>query len=157
LIPCSVRHGRLPAAYRFMAVVRGRPSGLPGPGVNPPVCEPAHSCELSFKHSLQLWLALRQYGGPEEEDGLSNLLTLIAQRRVGNRPGRIEPRAIKRRPQAYPLLTKSRRSARIDVRKNGHAKHTKQVPFKPCLISRLSSCGEHNASGYLVGTQDGYG
>jgi hypothetical protein len=59
--------------------------------------------ELSFKHSLQLWLALRQYGSPEEEDDLSNLLTLIAQRRVGNRPGRIEPRAIKRRPQAYPL------------------------------------------------------
>ncbi|MGV8886623.1 MAG: IS4 family transposase [Pseudomonas sp.] len=81
--------------------------------------------ELSFKHSLQLWLALRQYGSPEEEDGLSNLLTLIAQRRVGNRPGRIEPRAIKRRPQAYPLLTKSRRSARADVRKNGHAKHVK--------------------------------
>jgi hypothetical protein len=81
--------------------------------------------ELSFKHSLQLWLALRQYGSPEEEEGLSNLLTLIAQRRVGSRPGRIEPRAIKRRPQAYPLLTKSRRSARADVRKNGHAKHVK--------------------------------
>ncbi|MHC8394309.1 IS4 family transposase [Pseudomonas sp. LB3P93] len=81
--------------------------------------------ELSFKHSLQLWLALRQYGSPEDEDGLSNLLMLIAQRRVGNRPGRIEPRAIKRRPQAYPLLTKPRRSARADVRKNGHPKHVK--------------------------------
>ncbi|APC15415.1 hypothetical protein BLL42_06625 [Pseudomonas frederiksbergensis] len=67
--------------------------------------------ELSFKHSLQLWLALRQYRGLEDEDGLSDLLMLIAQRRVGNRPGRIEPRAIKRRPQAYPLLTKPRRSA----------------------------------------------
>jgi hypothetical protein len=81
--------------------------------------------ELSFKHSLQLWLALRQYGSPEDEDGLSNLLMLIAQRRVGNRPGRIEPRAIKRRPRAYPLLTKPRRSARADVRKNGHPKHIK--------------------------------
>jgi hypothetical protein len=30
-----------------MAVVRGRPSGLPVHGVNPPVCEPAHSCHPS--------------------------------------------------------------------------------------------------------------
>lgn len=55
----------------------------------------------------------------------SVLPVLIAQKRVGNRPGRIEPRAIKRRPQAYPLLTQSRRSARADVKKNGHAKHVK--------------------------------
>ena len=65
------------------------------------------------------------YGSPEEEDVLSSLLTPIAQRRVGNRPGRIESRAIKRRPQAYPLLTKSSRSARADVRKKGHAKQVK--------------------------------
>ncbi|AHL36833.1 hypothetical protein CD58_03830 [Pseudomonas brassicacearum] len=81
--------------------------------------------ELSFKHSLQLWLALRQYGSGEKEAGMAHLLKLIAQRRVGNRPGRVEPRAIKRRPQAYPLLTKSRRSARADIRKHGHAKHVK--------------------------------
>lgn len=53
--------------------------------------------ELSFKHSLQLWLAMRQYGDPERDD-FSTLLRLIAQRRVGNRPSRIEPRAVKRRP-----------------------------------------------------------
>lgn len=81
--------------------------------------------ELSFKHSLQLWLALRQRGGCAEEDRLVDLLVLIAQRRVGKRPGRIEPRAIKRRPQAYPLLTKPRRSARAEVRKYGHPKHVK--------------------------------
>jgi len=81
--------------------------------------------ELSFKHSLQLWLALRQYGSADGEDEMSNLLMLVAQRRVGNRPGRIEPRAVKRRPQAYPLLTKPRRAARADVRKYGHPKHVK--------------------------------
>jgi hypothetical protein len=53
LTPCSVRHGRLPAAYRFMAVVRGRPSGLPGLGVNP-VCEPAHSCH-PFCFAAERW------------------------------------------------------------------------------------------------------
>jgi len=50
--------------------------------------------ELSFKHSLQLCLALRQYGVQEQEDQMLNLLELIAQKRVGRRPGRIEPRAI---------------------------------------------------------------
>lgn len=81
--------------------------------------------ELSFKHSLQLWLALRQRSYGEGEDRLADLLMLIAQRRVGNRPGRVEPRAIKRRPQAYPLLTKPRRSARAGIRKHGHPKHVK--------------------------------
>jgi len=35
-----------------------------------------------------------------------------AEQRVGNRPGRIEPRAVKRRPKSYPMLTKSRGLAR---------------------------------------------
>ncbi len=81
--------------------------------------------ELSFKHSLQLWLAWRQYGGLGEDDDMSNLLMLIAQKRVGNRPGRTEPRAIKRRPKPYPLLTKARTTARAEVRKNGHPKKVK--------------------------------
>jgi len=54
-----------------------------------------------------------------------NLLELIAQKRVGKRPGRIEPRAIKRRPKPYPMLMKTRRSARAEVRKNGHPKKVK--------------------------------
>lgn len=81
--------------------------------------------ELSFKHSLQLWLAWRQYGGLEEDDDMSNLFMLIAQKRVGKRPGRTEPRAIKRRPKPYPLLTKTRTTARAEVRKNGHPKKVK--------------------------------
>ncbi|MBO1540031.1 IS4 family transposase [Pseudomonas sp. OA65] len=81
--------------------------------------------ELSFKHSLQLCLALRQYGAQEQEDRLLNLLELIAQKRVGKRSGRIEPRAIKRRPKPYPMLMKTRRSARAEVRKNGHPKKVK--------------------------------
>jgi hypothetical protein len=81
--------------------------------------------ELSFKHSLQLCLALRQYRAQEQEDRLLNLLALIAQKRVGKRPGRIEPRAIKRRRKPYPMLMKTRRSARAEVRKNGHPKKVK--------------------------------
>jgi len=44
---------------------------------------------------------------------------------VGNRQGRIEPRAIKRRPKPYPLLTKTRKIAQEEIRENGHAKKLK--------------------------------
>ncbi|MDP2786576.1 MAG: IS4 family transposase, partial [Pseudomonadota bacterium] len=50
---------------------------------------------------------------------------LIAQQRVGNRPGRIEPRAVKRRAKPYPLLMKPRHQARNDVRRMGHPKKLK--------------------------------
>ncbi len=36
----------------------------------------------------------------------------LAAHRVGNRPDRIEPRAIKRRPKPHKLLTKPRKEAR---------------------------------------------
>lgn len=81
--------------------------------------------ELSFKHTLQLWVAWNQRGMGYEDDVLSELFALIAQQRVGNRPGRIEPRAIKRRPKPYPLLTKPRDQARAEVKKNGHPKKLK--------------------------------
>lgn len=81
---------------------------------------------LSFKHSLQLWLAW-SHGGPPGFDKANLLILygLIAQQRVGNRPGRIEPRAIKRRPKPYPLLMKPRPRARDDVRIYGHPKKLK--------------------------------
>lgn len=82
--------------------------------------------ELSFKHSLQLWLAWSQYASCSDYDEkLSILFVLITQQQVGNRRGRIEPRAIKRRPKPYPLLSKPRRIAREEVLKNGHPKKLK--------------------------------
>jgi hypothetical protein len=50
---------------------------------------------------------------------------LLASRQVGNRAGRIEPRAVKRRPKAYPLLMIPRAEARQAVMKNGHPKKMK--------------------------------
>jgi len=77
--------------------------------------------QLSFKHTLQLWNAWTHYGAGIHQDELpQGLLVLIAQQRVGNRPGRLEPRAIKRRPKPYPLLTNPRAIAREDVRTSGH-------------------------------------
>lgn len=82
--------------------------------------------QLSFKHALQLSLAWHYCGlsdGGEEQ--LLTLLVLIAHKRVGTRPGRIEPRAVKRRPKPYPLLLKPRQLARDTVIRFGHPKKLK--------------------------------
>ena len=77
--------------------------------------------QLSFKHSLQLWLAWRQCAPDTAVEGHPKLLALIARKRVGNRPGRIEPRAVKRRPKPLPLLSQPRQIARRTIR-NGREK-----------------------------------
>ena len=79
--------------------------------------------QISFKHALQLWLAC--YRQNMKGDALDVILVVMAQRKVGNRSGRREPRAMKRRPKAYPLLTKPRALAREEVIKNGHPKKLK--------------------------------
>ena len=76
--------------------------------------------KISFKHCLQLWLLWSQKADTSDDEQIYGLCMLMAQQRVGNRPGRIEPRAVKRRPKAYPLLTIPREQARKNVRKNGH-------------------------------------
>lgn len=79
---------------------------------------------LSFKHCLQLWQAWQQQLNSEVGDYLV-LFKLMAQKRVGNRPGRVEPRAVKRRPKAFPLLTKPRAEARQQVLDFGHPRKVK--------------------------------
>jgi DDE family transposase len=81
--------------------------------------------QLSFKHTLQIWIAWRQNGTGSDENKLTGLFILIAQQQVGNRPGRIEPRAVKRRPKPFPLLTKPRPIAREEIRIHGHPKKLK--------------------------------
>lgn len=75
--------------------------------------------QISFKHVLQIWLASLYQVDLLSEGQLCCLLHMMAQQRVGKRPGRIEPRAVKRRPKAFPLLTQPREQARENVRKNG--------------------------------------
>lgn len=75
---------------------------------------------LSFKHTLQLCLACRHLALQPGPEAVHALLRLIAQRRVGRRPGRVEPRAVKQRPKPFPLLTKRRHLAREEVRLHGH-------------------------------------
>lgn len=79
---------------------------------------------LSFKHTVQLWTEWVTRGlSAAHADG--RLFTLIAQSKVGHRPGRIEPRMRKRRPKSYPWLKTPRAHARSQVKRYGHAWATK--------------------------------
>ena len=72
---------------------------------------------------MQVWIAWQQRGGGTHDAVcIRGLLILIAGPRVGRRPGRIEPRALKRRANKYPLMTQARVAAREEVRLNGHPK-----------------------------------
>jgi hypothetical protein len=82
--------------------------------------------QISFKHSVQMWIVWSaQAGSLESERTCYRFCVLIAQQRVGDRPGRIEPRALKRRPKPFPLLTRPRAEARAYVQKYGHPKKLK--------------------------------
>jgi hypothetical protein len=78
---------------------------------------------LSFKGALQ---TVQEFG-PGLRDAVASgrwwlwriLLSSIADDEVGDRPDRVEPRARKRRPKPYPLLTKPRRQAQAALRKAG--------------------------------------
>ncbi len=79
---------------------------------------------ISFKSTLQLYLHyldMKIYS----KHNLQTLLKLIAEKVIGNRAGRIEPRFLKKRGNAYKLLTVPRNIARAEVVKNGHYKKMK--------------------------------
>lgn len=79
--------------------------------------------ELSFKHTLQIWVSWsqRQFLSSAEENTAA-LFMLIAEIRVGRRPDRVEPRAVKRRPKPYRRLQKSRQEEREIIKKQGHGR-----------------------------------
>jgi hypothetical protein len=76
--------------------------------------------EMSFKGTLQALTAFRdamRTAGPERQAQLwEAMFVAIAYDRVGDRPGRIEPRAKKRRPKQYDLLNGPREEARNRLR-----------------------------------------
>lgn len=73
--------------------------------------------QLSFKHTVQLWLAwtVRAHWCNE-----AMLFDFIAQRTVGNRPNRFEPRVVKRRPKKYPRMQQPRDKLRVKIERHGH-------------------------------------
>ena len=82
--------------------------------------------DISFKHSLQMWSIFSQYNLEINDiEMIRKLFLLISSKIVGNRSGRIEPRAVKKRHNNMPRLMKPRNIAREEVRKNGHPKKLK--------------------------------
>jgi hypothetical protein len=75
-----------------------------------------HPREVSFKGALQTLSAYRplvERASPAQLPALyEDLLSAIASHRVGDRPNRYEPRAIKRRPKPHALLTRPRAEAK---------------------------------------------
>lgn len=78
---------------------------------------------ISFKATLQTLnafaLPLLTSSRSALPDVIAAMLTAIIRHRVGNRPGRLEPRALKRRPKPYDLLKKPRKVARKLETKRG--------------------------------------
>ena len=72
--------------------------------------------EISFTGTLQTLLAFAAVGtGPATADPevrLAVILRAVATHRVGDRPDRVEPRAVKRRPKKQTYLTVPREQAR---------------------------------------------
>ena len=77
---------------------------------------------ISFKGTLQTLEAFQPLIDFQDQRGLlrrmelyQHLLDAVAEHRVGNRPGRFEPRKKKRRPKSYDRLMKSRDEAKRDI------------------------------------------
>ncbi len=80
-----------------------------------------HPRQLSFKHTVQLWTQwLAHCAGIGIDPREAGLFRLIAQRQVGQRPGRTEPRACKRRPKSSRWLKVPRDVARQQIRDLGY-------------------------------------
>jgi hypothetical protein len=82
---------------------------------------------LSFKgslHTVREFEAVHLYDPERIERDLPLLVKLIGKKRVGDRPDRYEPRAVKRRPKPHPLLRMTRKKAK-DLIKRGFIPYEK--------------------------------
>ena len=89
---------------------------------------------MSFKGTVdsvrQFSLAIAQARSKKEQQRLIlELLEVIARDQVPDRPDRIEPRAVKRRPKAFPLLNKPRDQYQEIFHRN---RYWKSNPRKSC-------------------------
>jgi hypothetical protein len=78
-----------------------------------------HPRSISFKATKQAilagWQQATRLQGADYLRVKQAMLKLLRKQRVGNRPGRCEPRAVKRRPKPHKLLTEPRGQARAKL------------------------------------------
>jgi putative transposase len=99
-----------------------------------------HPREISFTATKQAveasWQPLSRETLTQQFELGRHLLKELSKQRVGNRPNRCEPRAVKRRPKPHDLLTKPRAEAQADMlkrRRDGQrGKHMKKTAKKRC-------------------------
>ena len=76
---------------------------------------------MSFTNALQVvaagWMVMPLLDKNTEGVLTESELCSIASQLVGKRPNRVEPRAVKRRPKPYRLLTMMREQAQALLRK----------------------------------------
>jgi len=75
---------------------------------------------LSFTgavHTVRSFEEVSLYDPERIRADLPRLVELIAQKRVGDRPDRYEPRAVKRRPKPHPLLRMPRKKAKALIKR----------------------------------------
>jgi hypothetical protein len=75
---------------------------------------------LSFKgslHTVREFEAAHLYDPERIERDLPRLVWSIGKKRVGDRPDRYEPRAVKRRPKPHPLLRMTRNKAKALIKR----------------------------------------
>ena len=79
--------------------------------------------QISFTATIQALIAfapwLDRSSGQEIYDDVEFLWGFIANHQVMDRPGRQEPRKVKRRPKPHPLLTMPRKQARKELLRKG--------------------------------------
>jgi hypothetical protein len=83
--------------------------------LHPQAVEHARHTTISFAgsvHTIRAFEESHLYDPGRIVADLPRLLELIGQKRVGDRPDRYEPRAVKRRPKPYPRLNMPRREAK---------------------------------------------
>lgn len=82
--------------------------------------------ELSFTAALQSiaagWLVIVLSEDSAAATLIDAALVNLSEHTVGHRPGRVEPRAIKRRPKPHDLLTQPRAEARAELLHGGQEK-----------------------------------
>lgn len=88
--------------------------------------------QLSFAGTLQLLNSFRPHLTASAnlsrwEEQYRDLLKAISQQKIASRPGRTEPRAIKRKQSPYSMLTRPRAEARKQYWKKGTAYYKRQA------------------------------
>jgi hypothetical protein len=119
--------------------------------------------QLSFKHTLQLWNAWTHHGSGIGHDELPyGLLVLITQQRVGNRVGRIEPRATndgqnRTRSSSNPVRSPERTSGHMAIPRSLSKCHSGQTLLlrssreeAPAMQSRTTCQDQPRRAGSVV-------